>query len=72
MSARRVLILGAAGQVGRDLQGSFADFGEIVAAGRDAADFRPAALRVLPDSVPWWSSIQTGRVYRPEFPTASR
>ena len=44
----RILLLGPAGQVGRELQVSFADLGEIVCAGRDSADLAaPDQLRDL-------------------------
>jgi hypothetical protein len=36
----RIILLGPAGQVGRELQSSFADFGDLVYAGRDVADLR--------------------------------
>jgi dTDP-4-dehydrorhamnose reductase len=48
MSGRRVLIVGGAGQVGRELQRSFADFGEIVAVDRESVDLaEPAQVREL-------------------------
>lgn len=43
--SRRVLILGAAGQVGRELQRSFTSFGEVIAVDRGAADL------VVPDQI---------------------
>ena len=45
----RILLLGPAGQVGRELQVSFADLGEIVCAGRESADL--AAAQQLRDLV---------------------
>jgi dTDP-4-dehydrorhamnose reductase len=42
----RILILGSAGQLGRELQRSFSDAGEVVTAGRDTLDVAdPAGLR---------------------------
>jgi dTDP-4-dehydrorhamnose reductase len=44
----RILIVGAAGQVGRELQRSFADAGEIVACGRGTGDLAaPDQLRAM-------------------------
>ena len=45
MNRAPVLILGAAGQVGVELQRSFADFGEIVAVDRESVDI------AVPDQV---------------------
>jgi dTDP-4-dehydrorhamnose reductase len=48
MNGRRVLIVGGAGQVGRELQRSFADFGEIVAVDRESVDLaEPSQVREL-------------------------
>ncbi len=49
MSSRpRILILGAAGQVGRELQRSFTDAAEIIARGRDTVDLAtPDQVRAL-------------------------
>ncbi len=42
----RILILGAKGQLGRELQRSFADAGELITLGRDTADMaNPASIR---------------------------
>ena len=42
----RILLLGATGQVGRELQASFAGFGDLACAGRKSADFaHPEQLR---------------------------
>ena len=47
-SSRRILILGAAGQLGRALQRSFAGAGAITAVGRDSVDLADAEqLRAL-------------------------
>lgn len=44
----RILLLGATGQVGRELRTSFAGFGDLACAGRESADFaHPAQLRDL-------------------------
>lgn len=44
----RILILGAHGQLGRELQRSFADAGEVIAHGHDTADLsRPDELRAI-------------------------
>lgn len=44
----RILLLGPAGQVGRELQASFADLGDLLCAGRDDADLAaPEQLRSL-------------------------
>ena len=44
----RILLLGSAGQVGRELQGCFADFGALTCADRKAADLsRPEEIREL-------------------------
>lgn len=44
----RVLIVGSAGQLGRELQRSFADFGEMVAADRESVDIAvPEQVRAL-------------------------
>lgn len=50
----RILILGAHGQLGRELQRSFADGGEVIAHGHDTADLsRPDQLRaVVRESAP--------------------
>jgi dTDP-4-dehydrorhamnose reductase len=46
--AQKILILGAGGQVGTELQRSFADAGEVTAFGRETADLsRPEELRSL-------------------------
>lgn len=56
-SSRRILILGAAGQLGRELQRSFAGAGSITAAARDSADFadaeqvRATVRRIEPDVI---------------------
>ena len=48
----RVLIAGAAGQLGRELQRSFADFGEIVAVDRESVDLSvPEQVRALVQQV---------------------
>ena len=48
----RVLIAGAAGQLGRELQRSFADFGEIVAVDRESVDLAvPEQVRTLVQQV---------------------
>src|SRR6185312_13543376 len=53
----RILLLGAAGQVGRELQASFAGFGEVAYADRKFADFahpeqvRDLVRRVAPDLI---------------------
>jgi len=48
----RVLIAGAAGQLGRELQRSFADFGEIVAVDRESVDLAvPEQVRALVQQV---------------------
>jgi dTDP-4-dehydrorhamnose reductase len=48
VSRPRVLILGAAGQVGRELQRTFANFGEIVAVDRESLDIAvPDQIREL-------------------------
>jgi dTDP-4-dehydrorhamnose reductase len=48
----RVLLLGSAGQVGRELQASFSDFGELTCADRKAADLaHPEQVRELARSV---------------------
>lgn len=48
----RVLIFGAAGQLGRELQRSFADFGEIVCADRESVDLAvPEQIRALVQQV---------------------
>lgn len=48
----RILLLGAAGQVGRELQASFAGFGKLTAADRKSADLAvPEQLRELVRSV---------------------
>jgi dTDP-4-dehydrorhamnose reductase len=55
--APRILLLGAAGQLGRELQRSFAGFGSITAADRDTIDLgnaeqiRAAVRRVQPDVI---------------------
>ncbi len=52
MIAGRVLIVGAAGQLGRELQRSFADFGEIVAVDRESVDLAvPEQIRALVQQV---------------------
>jgi dTDP-4-dehydrorhamnose reductase len=55
--AGRVLILGANGQLGRELQRSFSDFGEMIVCGRDTVDFtvdsqlRAAVRTASPDVI---------------------
>ena len=47
-SERRILIVGAAGQAGRELQRSFSDFGTIVAVDRESVDLAvPEQIREL-------------------------
>jgi dTDP-4-dehydrorhamnose reductase len=48
MLTPRILILGSSGQLGRELQSSFASAGTVLACGRDVADLsNPEALRAL-------------------------
>jgi dTDP-4-dehydrorhamnose reductase len=55
--AGRILILGSTGQLGRELQRSFSDYGEVIARGRETVDFsgedqlRSAVRTASPDVI---------------------